>query len=218
MKFIAYYRVSTKQQGASGLGLEAQRKAVFDHIGVTPLSEFVEVESGRKADRPQLKEAMKMARLTGATLVVAKLDRLSRNAAFLNSLLDSGLNVRFADMPNADRVVIGIMAQLAQWEAEQTSKRTTAALAAAKERGVQLGGSYVPTAGEGARGRERSKATRVSRAAARRADLLPIVDAARAEGCASLREIAAYLNARHITTAMGGQWHPASVKRLIGQP
>ena len=215
MKFIAYYRVSTKQQGQSGLGLEAQRKAVLDHIGQQPLSEFVEVESGRKADRPQLVEAMKMARLTGSTLVVAKLDRLSRNAAFLNSLLDSGLNVRFADMPHADRVIIGIMAQLAQWEAEQTSKRTIAALAAAKERGVKLGGSYVPTLGESAVGRERSKTTRVSKSAARRDDLLPIIAAAKAEGCVSLRAIADYLNARHITTAMGGQWYAASVKRLL---
>jgi len=216
MKHIAYYRVSTSKQGASGLGLEAQRKAVRDHLGTTPIAEFTEVESGRKADRVQLSEALKLARITGATLVVAKLDRLSRNAGFLNMLLDSGQDVVFADMPHADRLIIGIMAQLAQWEAEQTAKRTKDALAVVKARGVKLGGDGANLPAVSAVGRQRSIATRQARATDRRAQIMPHVEDARAAGATSLQAIADHLNALHITTPRGGTWHPASVRRLLG--
>lgn len=216
MKHIAYYRVSTRKQGQSGLGLEAQQRAVRDCIDSPPIAEFTEVESGRKADRPKLLEALKLCRLTGATLVVAKLDRLSRNAAFLNALLDSGQKVMFADMPDADQMVIGIMAQLAQWEAKQISKRTTEALRAAKDRGRTLGGSYVPSPSQARTGRNRSIATRVAKAAERKADLMPILDEARSLGITSLTGLAEHLNERHITTARGGRWVAASVRRLIG--
>ncbi|WIA55050.1 recombinase family protein [Sphingobium sp. WTD-1] len=216
MKCVAYYRVSTRKQGNSGLGLEAQKQAVAAIIDAPLLAEFTEVESGRNNDRPQLKAAMDYASLTGATLLVAKLDRLSRNAAFLNSLIDSHVPIRFADMPFADRFMIGIMAQVAQWEAEQISKRTKEALAAAKAKGAKLGGDRGNIAAIGALGRIASADKRTKATAARAALVKPHIDAARAEGCVSLRDIAAYLNARHITTAQGGQWYAASVKRLIG--
>lgn len=217
MRFIAYYRVSTRKQGASGLGLEAQRKAVADYIAGNQLhAEFTEVESGRKASRPQLSEAIKLARLTRSTLIVAKLDRLSRNAAFLNALLDSGQQVVFADMPNADKLVIGIMAQLAEWEAGQISKRTREALRIAKERGAKLGGHCPPSFSQSAVGRQRSKETRQARAEERKTDLLPIIEQAKAAGMRSLRQIAGYLNERGITTPRGGIWHAASVKQVVG--
>lgn len=211
---IAYYRVSTTKQGKSGLGLDAQRSAVLAYVG-TPITEYVEVESGKRNDRPQLEAALSYARLTGATLVVAKLDRLSRNAAFLNALLDSGQPVAFADMPHADRLTVGLMAQLAQWEREAISRRTKEALAEAKRRGRVLGGDRGNLPSVSAVGRQRSIATRQGRAASRRADLLPYVEAARAAGATSLQGIADYLNGLHLKTAQGGLWYAASVQRLL---
>ncbi|WP_343546589.1 recombinase family protein [Sphingobium yanoikuyae] len=215
MKFIAYYRVSTRKQGNSGLGLDAQRAAVATMSDAPLLAEFTEVESGRDNDRPQLKAAMDYASLTGATLLVAKLDRLSRNAAFLNQLIDSQVPIRFADMPFADRFMVGMMAQVAQWEAEQISKRTKEALAAAKAKGTKLGGDRGNITAIAARGRAASACMRTEAAQARAALVMPHIDAARASGCVSLREIAAYLNDRHITTARGGVWYAASVAKLL---
>lgn len=211
---VAYYRVSTIKQGKSGLGLEAQRAAVVAHVG-SPLAEYVEVESGKRNDRPQLQAALDYARLTGATLVVAKLDRLSRNAAFLNTLLDSGQSIVFADMPHADRLTIGLMAQLAQWEREAISKRTKEALGAAKARGRVLGGDRGNLPCSGVLGRQRSIESRKATAGSRRALLMPHVDAARAAGATSMQGIADYLNGLHIKTARGGVWYPASVQRLL---
>lgn len=216
MKHIAYYRVSTGKQGASGLGLEAQRKAVLDYLGCQPIAEYTEVESGKRSDRRELLAALAYAKLTGATLVVAKLDRLSRNAAFLNTLMDSGQAVAFADMPHADRLQLGIMAQLAQWEAETISKRTIDALAAAKAQGKRLGGDRGNLPSVSAVGRQRSMATRQANAAERRAQIMPHVEAARAAGSTTLQGIADYLNGRHIRTTQGRVWYAASVKRLIG--
>src|SRR6059058_2627218 len=142
--FVAYYRVSTARQGRSGLGLEAQRKAVTDFLngGSWELSaEFVEVESGNSNDRPQLEQALATCELSGATLVVAKLDRLSRNLAFLAKLQDSGARFVAADMPEANELTIHIMAAVAQAERKAISARTKEALAAAKARGVRLGGN-----------------------------------------------------------------------------
>ena len=139
LKFVAYLRVSTGKQGRSGLGLEAQREAVrhfvASHGGKIIAPEFVEVETGKRNDRPHLENALKRCRLTGATLVVAKLDRLSRNAAFLMTLRDSGVRFVAADLPEANTMTVGVMAVVAQHEREAISQRTKAALGAAKARG-----------------------------------------------------------------------------------
>ena len=142
IRFVAYERVSTARQGRSGLGLEAQRRAIDDFIAnrdATLVGRYTEVESGRKNDRPELDAALTLARLTGATLVIAKLDRLSRNAAFLLTLRDSGVTFLAVDMPEADDLTFGIMALVAQQEREAISRRTREALAAAKVRGKKLG-------------------------------------------------------------------------------
>src|SRR5690348_16777797 len=143
-KFVSYLRVSTARQGKSGLGLEAQREAVRQFVtsraGHIIAPEFVEVESGKRNDRPELVKALKRCRLTGAKLIVAKLDRLSRNAAFLMTLRDSGADFVAADLPEANTMTVGIMAVVAQHERETISHRTKAALAAAKSRGKELGG------------------------------------------------------------------------------
>ena len=142
-KFISYLRVSTKKQGLSGLGLEAQRETVSTYLngGSWDLkAELVEVESGSKNDRPKLAEALLLCRIHGATLIVAKLDRLARNAHFLMGLRDAGVDFVAADMPDANRMTVGILAVVAEAERDMASTRTKAALAAAKERGVKLGG------------------------------------------------------------------------------
>lgn len=141
-RVVAYYRVSTEAQGRSGLGLEAQQQAVTalcQQRGWAILAEFTEVESGKRDDRPQLLAALKRAKVTGARLVIAKLDRLSRNVAFLAALQDSGAGFTAADMPEADEFTVHILAAVAQRERKLTSDRTKAALAAAKGRGVKLG-------------------------------------------------------------------------------
>ncbi len=141
-RFVAYERVSTARQGRSGLGLDAQRKAIDDIVrarGAGVVARFTEVESGRKADRPELQNALQVAKLTGATLVIAKLDWLSRNAAFLLTLRDSGVRFVAVDMPEANDLTVGIMALVAQQEREAISRRTREALAVAKARGVKLG-------------------------------------------------------------------------------
>src|SRR3954462_2324050 len=138
-RYVSYLRVSTDGQGHSGLGLEGQRAAVAGFIaGRALLSEHVEVESGADDDRPQLARALDACRLTGATLLVAKLDRLSRDAAFLLGLQKAGVPMVFADMPHANGFMIGVMAMLAQHERELISQRTKAALQAAKARGQKL--------------------------------------------------------------------------------
>jgi DNA invertase Pin-like site-specific DNA recombinase len=141
-KFVAYLRVSTDRQGKSGLGLDAQRTAVHQFVaqrgGEIIAPEYREIESGKVNNRPELEKAMKRCRLTGATLLVAKLDRLSRNAAFLMTLKDSGVPFVAADMPDANTLTIGVMASLAQHEREMISKRTKAALEAARARGTKL--------------------------------------------------------------------------------
>jgi DNA invertase Pin-like site-specific DNA recombinase len=139
---VAYERVSTARQGASGLGLKALRK-VIEHFaasrGADVQARFTEVESGRKANRPELLKALHLAKVTGATLVIAKLDRLSRNAAFLLALRDSGVRFVAVDMPEANDLTVGIMALVAQAERETISRRTKEALAVAKARGVKRG-------------------------------------------------------------------------------
>ena len=216
MRFVAYYRVSTAKQGQSGLGLEAQRQTVRRSVGDGELlEEFTEVESGKLNSRPQLQAALKHARLTKSTLIVAKLDRLSRNAAFLNQLFDADVPIRCADMPFADRFTVGILAQVAQWERERISDRTKAALSVAKARGRVLGGKRPNQRCVNAAGRHKAAATRRIASAQRKLDVMPYVDAARAAGHVSLRGIAGYLNARRIAAPRGGTWQAAQVARLF---
>ena len=139
--FVAYYRVSTQKQGKSGLGLEAQKASVEGYVSShgNISREFTEIESGRNCQRAELEKALRYCQRKGCTLIIAKLDRLSRNAAFLNQILDSGVEVCAVDMPTANRMVLGIMSQVAQHEAEMISKRTKEALTAAKARGKKLG-------------------------------------------------------------------------------
>jgi DNA invertase Pin-like site-specific DNA recombinase len=216
-KHVAYYRVSTAKQGRSGLGLEAQRKAVSDYLngGSWELTgEFVEVESGKLDQRPQLEQALSMCELTGATLVVAKLDRLSRNVAFLAALQESGAKFVAADMPEANELTIHIMAAVAQAERKAISRRTKEALAAAKARGVKLGGDrgnlqHLRT------GPAISAAVRRKASDERAAKVRKHVEAAKAEGAVSLRQIAAALNAKGITTPRGGTWSANQVARVM---
>jgi DNA invertase Pin-like site-specific DNA recombinase len=216
VRFVSYYRVSTAKQGQSGLGLEAQRQTVLRSVGDGELlEEFTEVESGKLNSRPQLQAALKHARLTKSTLIVAKLDRLSRNAAFLNQLFDADVPIRCADMPFADRFTVGILAQVAQWERERISDRTKAALSIAKARGRALGGKRANQRYVNADGRLKALTTRKATSAQRRKDVLPYVDAARLAGHTSLRSIAGYLNARRIAAPRGGDWQAAQVARLL---
>src|SRR4051794_6357779 len=200
-RHVSYLRVSTDRQGKSGLGLEAQRRAVADFLNGGRwdlIAEFVEVESGKREDRPKLAEALALCRLHNAILVIAKLDRLSRDAAFLLGLQKAGVRFVAADMPEANELVVGIMAGGGPGERKMISARTKAALAAAKARGVRLGKP------ENLRdqdvGRVRGRARRTVLAGARAADLVPIIADVRASGASSLRQIAAGLNQRGIPT------------------
>lgn len=213
-RHIAYFRVSTARQGRSGLGLEAQRHAVLAHLnGFKPISEFVEVESGRRADRPKLADALAACRVHKAVLVIAKLDRLARNVAFVSKLMEAGVEFEAVDFPQANRLTIHILAAVAEHEARMISERTRAALAAAKARGTVLGG---------ARGRagtcidlQKARAARTAKAVQRATDLRPTILSIRAEGTTSLRAIASSLNQRRISTAREGQWSAAQVRSVL---
>ena len=221
-KFVSYLRVSTAKQGASGLGLDAQRAAVAGFLNGGSwelLREFVEIESGKAEDnRPKLAEAMALCRLYGATLVVAKLDRLSRNAAFLMALQAGSVKFVAADMPEANEMVVGIMAVIAQAERKMISGRTKAALAAAKAKGRKLGGDRgnLNTAIR-ARGTVNGIKARQDKAKVRATDIKPVIDHLRSEGAVSLRDIAAGLNDRAIPTARGGSWSAVQVQRVLVQ-
>ena len=218
-RLVAYERVSTARQGASGLGLEAQRKVIEDFAasrGAEVLARFTEVESGRKADRPELAKALHLAKVTGATLVIAKLDRLSRNAAFLLALRDSGVRFVAVDMPEANDLTVGIMALVAQAEREAISRRTKEALAVAKARGVRLGN---PNGAESLRragkGGVALRAAVSANAAAFAADLAPVIADIRVAGHTSLRAIASELTSRGIRTRRGGKWNVGNLKMLL---
>jgi len=216
-KFVSYLRVSTKRQGESGLGLEAQRAAIVGFLNGGPwelVGEFMEVESGKRQDnRPRLQEALQLAKATGARLLIAKLDRLSRNAAFLLSLRDAGVDFVCVDNPQATPLTIGILAVVAQDERERISARTKAALAAAKARGVKMG---CQNGAAHLKGRGNAEAVAAIRQGAqdRAEGLREIVAGLWAEGV-SLHKLADLLNGRGILTPRGGQWHPASVGRLL---
>jgi DNA invertase Pin-like site-specific DNA recombinase len=217
--FVAYYRVSTQRQGRSGLGLDAQQQAVRDHLNGGNwriVAEFTEVESGKRSDRPKLAEALKTCRALGATLIIAKLDRLARNVHFVSGLMESGVEFTAVDFPQANRLTVHILAAVAEHEAKMISERTKAALAAAKRRGVKLGGD------RGARLTQKARKAgweaRQARANERAADLAPIVKDLQASGATSLRAIAAGLNERGIQTPRGtGQWQAGSVALLLAR-
>jgi DNA invertase Pin-like site-specific DNA recombinase len=219
-KFVSYLRVSTDRQGASGLGLEAQRAAVLQHLAGRGelVAEFLEVESGKNNDRPQIRRALAEAKRKGAVLVIAKLDRLARNVAFISGLLEAGVEIEAADMPHASRFEWHIRAAIAEEEGRAISARTKSALQAAKARGVALG-SRNPAIREALEGGQaRSIATRKAAADAHAAALAGRFDAMQREGL-SLRQMAERLNSEGVATARGGQWHAATVrnaKRRVG--
>ena len=216
--FVTYCRVSTAKQGKSGLGLEAQLTAVEAYLNGgrwKVVGEFVEVESGKRADRPELAKAIAACRLYGAKLVVAKLDRLSRDPGFLRDLERSGIDFVAADMPDANRLTVGIMALVAEQEREAISTRTKVALAAAKARGTKLGGfkGYTLTEADHAAARDARMA--LTKAQADRVG--PTIAELRAAGITSATGLAIALNERGIPTARGGQWQAVQVQRVLAR-
>jgi DNA invertase Pin-like site-specific DNA recombinase len=217
--FVAYLRVSTAKQGRSGLGLEAQREAVNRFVvergGKMIAPEFVEVETGKRNDRPELEKALKRCALTGGTLVVAKLDRLSRNAAFLMTLRDSGVNFVAADLPEANTMTVGVMAVVAQHEAEAISARTKAALAAARARGKVLGGlrRNAPDVSQFYKQANAAVSAKANKDAEMRRDVIvALID----EGM-SMNAMAARLNDASVRTSRRGAWTATAVKRTMAR-
>jgi DNA invertase Pin-like site-specific DNA recombinase len=216
--YVAYARVSTAKQGRSGLGLEAQQEAINAYLKpedtlLVPI--YVEVESGKRSDRPELAKALVHAKLTGSTLLVAKLDRLARNVSFLLSVVNGGVEVAFCDLPQVSgamgRFVVQQMASVAELEAGLISERTKAALGAAKARGVKLGGY---------RGGEKvdpslGLAERQRRAVDFAARVRPAITEAQEAGAGSLRTIAAYLIGKGVQTRRGGAWDAAKVRAVM---
>ena len=212
MKYVAYYRVSTRRQGRSGLGLDAQRAAVKDYNNGSVIGEYVEVESGRRNARPQLQKALAHCRAAKATLLIAKLDRLSRNVAFLAALMDSGAEIICADNPHANRLTLHLMASMAEHESHMISERTKAAIAARVARGKPWDHGC-PPAGN-AKTAKFARDARAVRVAARRADLLPVIREIESDGITSLRKIANELNRRGFVGGRGGKFYASSVRRI----
>jgi DNA invertase Pin-like site-specific DNA recombinase len=218
MKFIAYYRVSTAKQGKSGLGLEAQQNAVNGYITGRDselLQSHTDIESGSKDNRPELQKALRKCRLTGATLLIAKLDRLSRNRRFLMDLQDSTVNFVCCDMPEANNFTVGLLACLADYERELISERTRAALQAAKARGVKLGN---PSLNE-VRNTDTTAATKAHSEAAnkRNSELRQVIKEIQedAANVLTLREVADKLNEAGYKTARGAMFHATTVNRIM---
>lgn len=215
-KFIAYYRVSTVKQGQSGLGLDAQQAAVARYLngGAWELvGEFREIETGKGADalakRPQLRAALDACRKHGATLLIAKLDRLARNVHFVSGLLETGVEFVAADMPQANKVMIQMHAVMSEWERDQISARTKAALAAAKARGVVLGRAGAENLRPNVEERQRA-------ADAFATKLRPLFDGMRARGL-SQRAMVEELNAVGVPAPKGGQWRLSQVQRVLAR-
>ena len=221
--FVAYYRVSTRKQGRSGLGVAAQREAISSYLNGGDwriIGEFTEVESGKRADRPQLEEALAAARVHRVPVVVAKVDRLTRSVAFLSRLLEAGVDVRFADLPALEgptgRFMLQQMCAVAELEAGFISDRTKRALAAARARGKRLGGNRGVVLTKAARKAGRDLQT--ARATARATDLAPVLRELREAGAVSLGGIARALTERGIPTARGGnEWTPMQVARIMAR-
>lgn len=210
--FVSYYRVSTDRQGRSGLGLEAQRESVRQLVQSSQgelVSEFTEIESGKKNNRPQLLAALRECRRRKATLAISRLDRLARNATFLLQLRDSNVNFTAADMPHADRFTVGILALVAERERDLISSRTRDALAAAKRRGTKLGS---PTPEKASRF---GVAAIQANVAAFDSNILPVMREVRSAGVRTLRGIAGALNARGVKTRRGGEWSAESVRLVL---
>lgn len=220
-RFISYLRVSTARQGHSGLGLEAQREAISSYLNggtCQLLGEHVEVESGkgRGDNRPKLQEALEACKRTGSTLLIAKLDRLSRNVAFISNLMESGVDFTACDFPQANRLTIHVLAAVAEHEREMISKRTREALRAAKARGVRLGSPQNLTAKAAERGREAGARKRISKADSFAAGILPIISGYLNQGY-SLKKTAEELNRAGILTPRGkvGAWTHTTVKNAL---
>jgi DNA invertase Pin-like site-specific DNA recombinase len=217
-KFVSYLRVSTARQGRSGLGLAAQRDCIGAHLQNVSgklAAEFTEIESGKRNDRPELARALATCRIHGAVLIVAKLDRLARNNAFVANLLESGCEFVAADFPQANRMMLQLMSVIAEYEAKLISDRTRAALAQAAKRGVQVGGYANNCATIAGKGNKASAAVRSAAAQQRARDLAPVMAELRSGGAVSLAQIAGGLNSRGITTARGSEWTPAQVSRIM---
>jgi DNA invertase Pin-like site-specific DNA recombinase len=213
-RFVAYHRVSTEQQGKSGLGLEAQKEAVCRYLngGAWELvGEFVEVETGKGADalakRPKLKAALEACKKHKAVLVIAKLDRLARNVHFISGLIESGVEFVAADMPQANKVMIQMHAVMSEWERDQISARTKAALAAAKERGVSLGAA-------GPANLKPNIEERQAEADAFAGKLAGMIEGMKARGLTQ-RAMVAEMNALGIKTAKGGEWSLVQLQRVL---
>lgn len=226
-RFVAYYRVSTAKQGASGLGLEAQRRAVAEYLsgGGELVGEYEEVESGKRSDRPALSSAMERCRLTGSRLLIAKLDRLSRNVHFLTGLEEEGVDFVACDMPEANRLTVHIMAAVAQQEREAISARTKAALGSIKARLAEGGEHVSRRSGQALTKLGSPKGLTVSRpdlgtlAVTEKADrfaarVRPLVEDLRREGL-SLAAVAGRLNEMRVKSARGSLWTPMAVKRAL---
>lgn len=205
---VAYYRVSTERQGQSGLGLEAQQKSVTEFSGLHSYAldqEFIEIESGKRNNRPVLAEALARCRAINATLLIAKLDRLGRNLRFITAILESGVEFTAVDNPNAGKFMVHIMAAVAEYERDQISERTIAALQAAKARGVRLG----------VHGREvlaqenRQQANTFANA------MKPVIEGLQAQGIKTVRCMANELNRLHIPTYRKRKWYPTTVHQLL---
>ena len=214
-RYVAYYRVSTQRQGKSGLGLAAQRQAVADLVngnGWEIIAEYTEIESGRaRKARPELEAALRHAKKEGDTLVIAKLDRLTRDTRFMLEIRDSGVPTLFCDLPDIPagpmgRFMLTVMVAAAELEAGQISQRTKAALAEAKRRGVKLGVT----------GKDRARENKASADAFAR-ELRPVIKELAAEGITTIRGVAEELNRRGIPTPRGGRWHPTGVARLLAR-
>ena len=210
-KFVVYLRVSTARQGQSGLGLEAQRQAVAAFVeNGEVLAEYIEVESGKKADRPQLMAALAAAKRAKAKLVVAKLDRLSRDAFFLFGLQKAGVAFVCADMPDANELTIGIMAVVAQAERKMIAERTKAAMQRAKANGRTFGNlESLPEASRKGTAAVKERSQRL------KMNVLPVIREIQSLGVTTLEGIAAKLNERGLKAPRGGEWHKTSVLRVL---
>ena len=218
MKYVAYYRVSTAKQGIAGFGMEAQQHAVENFLAgkeAVLINQYREMESGAKNDRPELHKALRKCRLTGATLLIAKLDRLSRNRRFLMELADSTINFVCCDMPEANNLTVGLLACLADYERQLISERTKAALAAAKARGVKLGNPNIANV----RNTDTRKATaaKVAKAQTRNAEIREVIHELKVDAGERLssRAIATLLNEAGYTTSTGRPWHHQGVLRVL---
>jgi len=227
-RFIAYYRVSTQKQGQSGLGLEAQQQAVHQYLnGKDLIAEFVEVESGKRTDRPKLADAIAACRIHDAKLIIAKLDRLARNVHFVSGLKESGVWFQAVDFPDANNLTIHILAAVAEHEAEMVSMRTRAALAAVKARYEANGKQEKLGRKRGQSGSEmeckfvadlvKARQVRSAKAVARANELAPVIAELQTVGCVSLRAIARGLDRRGYRPPRGGKWSASQVRTAMAR-